>query len=631
MTINMIPSVGMEFDGVDAAWQFWVDYGKKYGFGVRKHYLNKRKSNGLITSCKFVCCKEGSKLKDKRSFLVKKPRAETRSECKASISLSLKNGKFVIQDFVETHNHLLQHAGTTHMLASHRKISEVQAYEIEMAEDSGLKQKASFQLMSTHAGGRTNLGFTRLDVKNYLQAKRQHDMVHGDLGSLMQYFQRQMLDNPSFYHAYQMDCEEQITNIFWADAKMILDYGYFGDVVSLDTTYCTNRANRPLALFSRFNHYRGTLIFGAALLYDETAESFKWLFETFLEAHGSKKPQTMFTDQAPAMAKALAKACMSSGVSVIQFFQQFEKVVAEKQYNELVCEYESRHKLPTLRYQHSPILMQLAQVYTHKIFDLFNDEFSLFLAASIQERDVSQIPYKYVITMFNVEGEWRVLFDPVKSSISCTCRKFETFGILCCHALKVYDTNDVKLIPDEYILKRWTREARDGVIIDIRGNEVVGDPKLSSTHRYKKLCSTMIRLAADVSTSESLHKLVEKGVYDLYKLVMEVRLQDAGKINDESDVPIVTEEYETQASGIKIRPGFTSRKRIKSWVERMPKKIRRATTVKSKPSQRSKDTDSPSQMECETSTLAHSTCEFSPTSENNFSFTGLLMEQINYG
>jgi hypothetical protein len=59
---------------------------------------------------------------------------------------------------------------------------------------------------------------------------------------------------------------------------MIMDYGYFGDVVSLDTTYCTNGANRPLALFSGFNHHRGTIIFGSALLYDETAESFKWLF-----------------------------------------------------------------------------------------------------------------------------------------------------------------------------------------------------------------------------------------------------------------------------------------------------------------------------------------------------------------
>ena len=87
----------------------------------------------------------------------------------------------------------------------------------------------------------------------------------------------------------------------------MLDYGYFGDVVSLDTTYCTNQANRPLALFSGFNHYRSLVIFGTTLLYDEMDESFKWLFKTFLEAHSHKKPQTIFTDQDQAMAKALVE------------------------------------------------------------------------------------------------------------------------------------------------------------------------------------------------------------------------------------------------------------------------------------------------------------------------------------
>ncbi|KAL7237879.1 hypothetical protein ACSBR2_004058 [Camellia fascicularis] len=56
---------------------------------------------------------------------------------------------------------------------------------------------------------------------------------------------------------------------------MITDYGLFGDVVSFDTTFRTNKEYRPLALFSSFNHFRMTVIFGAALLYDETAESFE--------------------------------------------------------------------------------------------------------------------------------------------------------------------------------------------------------------------------------------------------------------------------------------------------------------------------------------------------------------------
>jgi zinc finger SWIM domain-containing protein 3 len=56
---------------------------------------------------------------------------------------------------------------------------------------------------------------------------------------------------------------------------MIIDYAYFGDVMTFDTTYCTNKELRPLVIFTGFNHHRGVVIFGAILLYDETTELFK--------------------------------------------------------------------------------------------------------------------------------------------------------------------------------------------------------------------------------------------------------------------------------------------------------------------------------------------------------------------
>ncbi|KAL7213824.1 hypothetical protein ACSBR2_016372 [Camellia fascicularis] len=54
-----------------------------------------------------------------------------------------------------------------------------------------------------------------------------------------------------------------ITNIFWADHEMITDYELFGDAVSFDTTFRTNKEYRPLALFTGFNHFRKTVIFDA--------------------------------------------------------------------------------------------------------------------------------------------------------------------------------------------------------------------------------------------------------------------------------------------------------------------------------------------------------------------------------
>nr|KYP59878.1 Protein FAR-RED IMPAIRED RESPONSE 1 [Cajanus cajan] len=71
---------------------------------------------------------------------------------------------------------------------------------------------------------------------------------------------------------------------------MLIDYGYFGDVVSLDSTYCKNSSYRPLVMFPGFNHHRKAMIFGVAL-----------------EAHKQKRPQTIFIDQDQATTKALVE------------------------------------------------------------------------------------------------------------------------------------------------------------------------------------------------------------------------------------------------------------------------------------------------------------------------------------
>ena len=112
------------------------------------------------------------------------------------------------------------------------------------------------------------------------------------------------LEDPSYFYAIQADDNGLIINMFLADARSIIDYTYFRDVC-FDTTYRINEYGRPFAPFLGVNHHKQTIIFGASLLYDETADPFKWLFETFLSAMFGIQPKTILTDQCAAMAKAI--------------------------------------------------------------------------------------------------------------------------------------------------------------------------------------------------------------------------------------------------------------------------------------------------------------------------------------
>ena len=120
-------------------------------------------------------------------------------------------------------------------------------------------------------------------------------MEHWKAASLGRYFNCQLKENPSYYFATQLDCKKLITNIFWADVRIIINYSHFSDVIMFNTTYSTNKDARPLGVFLGLNHHRETVVFGGALLYDEIIESFVWLVET-LEAMSEKKPITIFID-----------------------------------------------------------------------------------------------------------------------------------------------------------------------------------------------------------------------------------------------------------------------------------------------------------------------------------------------
>ncbi|KAM3196560.1 hypothetical protein ACQJBY_072320 [Aegilops geniculata] len=61
----------------------------------------------------------------------------------------------------------------------------------------------------------------------------------------------------------------------------------------------------PLAMFVGSNHHLQNVIFGFALLRDETEETFKWAFQTFKTCMGDKEPHCILTDQDVAMENAL--------------------------------------------------------------------------------------------------------------------------------------------------------------------------------------------------------------------------------------------------------------------------------------------------------------------------------------
>jgi hypothetical protein len=73
-------------------------------------------------------------------------------------------------------------------------------------------------------------------------------------------------------------------------------YDFFGDVITLDTTYLTNSYDMPFAHFVGINHHGQSILLGAGLISSDDTNTFVWLFKCWLECMNGQAPKAIMTD-----------------------------------------------------------------------------------------------------------------------------------------------------------------------------------------------------------------------------------------------------------------------------------------------------------------------------------------------
>ncbi|KAH7867302.1 hypothetical protein Vadar_031644 [Vaccinium darrowii] len=144
-----IPKVDMKFMTEEAAYQFYNAYAYKVGFSVRRSKEHKDKSGRIVTRI-FCCSCEGKRGKDKRDVIVKSHRPETRFGCLARMKIKYcrETKQYYVAEFGPVHNHMVCTPSKTHLHRSHRKFSDAQAAQADMANDSGIAPRAIVEFMA---------------------------------------------------------------------------------------------------------------------------------------------------------------------------------------------------------------------------------------------------------------------------------------------------------------------------------------------------------------------------------------------------------------------------------------------------------------------------------------------------
>jgi hypothetical protein len=102
-----------------------------------------------------------------------------------------------------------------------------------------------------------------------------------------------------------------------------------------------------------------------------------------------------------------------------------------------------------------PIEEHARSILTPYAFNALQQELSLAMQYATSEMANGS----YIIRHFKrLDGEWLVFWLPEDEQIHCSCKEFESSGILCRHALHILVIKNYFQLPDKYYLSRWRRE-----------------------------------------------------------------------------------------------------------------------------------------------------------------------------
>ena len=294
------PCVGMRFQSLTEAQRYLNVHGLLNGYAIRKgtNYLKKTYHLECNRSGKARVMENPQRIR-RRNYIVK-------TDCKMKVIVKLINEQWVFTKVDTVHNHnVVSSPSLTKFFLNHKRMTDDEKAFSKILQDARIKPMKIMAIFRELKGSFKNVFFNARNLDN-LKQKERIKTRNSDIEATVNYLKKVQIESPGFYYTMRVDEENRVKSIFWTDARGKMDYELYGDFISFDTTFSTNKYNMPFAPIVGINGHAKNVIFGCALLEDQTAETFEWVFKTFVETMNGKKPKIIMTDQDAAMKKAIA-------------------------------------------------------------------------------------------------------------------------------------------------------------------------------------------------------------------------------------------------------------------------------------------------------------------------------------
>ncbi|XP_062100989.1 protein FAR-RED IMPAIRED RESPONSE 1-like [Humulus lupulus] len=183
-------------------------------------------------------------------------------------------GPWICKEFQPLHNHDKEALDELRFLRSNRSVSESLVAQVRSMNQVGIRTSHIISHLVMQSGGYKRMPCQLRDIYKKVTHVKRKEKRYIDSDGALGYSRR----------------------IFWADGYSRRDFVAFSEVIGFDTTYMTNKYNKPLTIILGVNHHFKTYIFGMALLNFKDEKTYFWLLDKFIEYHNHVTPKVVVTE-----------------------------------------------------------------------------------------------------------------------------------------------------------------------------------------------------------------------------------------------------------------------------------------------------------------------------------------------
>ncbi|KAL6561448.1 cyclin-dependent kinase inhibitor far1 [Orobanche minor] len=215
-------------------------------------------------------------------------------------------------------------------------------------------------------------------------------------------------------------------------------------------------------------------------------------------------------------------------INLKEFMRQYGTILQNRYKEEDMADFDTWHKQPALR-SPSPWEKQMSTIYTHAIFRKFQVEVLGVVGCHPRKEKENGGDVTFRVDDCEKSENFVVMWNEARTEVSCSCLMFEYKGFLCRHSMIVLQICGLSSIPSRYILKRWTKDAknRQSAVENTQGIQ-------TRVQRYNDLCRRAIELGEEGSLSEKNYNIACRALVEALTNCMNINNKSAVECNNNS-------------------------------------------------------------------------------------------------